>query len=482
MSIVRPAQTYAYPYRELQTSDHLCMWLESERATPGGSLENDKYLTRGNTFSIGTVGMSGYRDYGRRVRIAGSGETLMRDSVWYLRFMRPINPRSYDTRIFLDGAGGKLDVPRANISGTVVAVIRYTLMSVDWDATDDGVDYGAQPAPASGDPYVEVTLSAANGYQVAKRASCIEFANLENKDYYGIKAEVVGISGYSFVETCVCDDIVVPSEIGFESGSGYGPCHEDIDECSGHYVSDGCTYVMDREPYSYSDGCCSVSGYLDGAARCEYTCLPEVPYWDVRCWYQYKDVTVTAISTASAYVTVSGCENCTLRLYSNQPRTEVEVVSRSLSANYATLKTATPHGLIHYGGEGSAVSTSPFQIKGVDSAAAVAIQSTARASNLMTITTASAHGLVVGDYVEVWSSGHSGAVLNVTAPVTANSFRVTSVGTSYTTRTEGGSVRKLVYDAKTWTVVHAVDATTIRYSRMGPNESETPCSGKLIML
>lgn len=477
MSIVRPAQTYAYPYRELQSSDHLGMWLANQRENPGDALVNDKYLIRGNLFTTGNVSSSGYRDYGRRVRLASDGETLMRNSVWYLRFMRPINPRAYDTRIFIDGAGGKLDVPRTYISGAVTAVIRYTLLSVDWDATDEDVDYDNQPTPAGDDPYVEVTLSAANGYQVAKRCSCIEFTNLENKDYYGIKAEVLSLSGYSF--SASCDDVPVPSEIGYVE-SGYYPCHAEHDECTDPYGMPWCTGVYDNVPYSYTYGSCYVSGFIDGAARCEYNCMPEVPYWEVVCWYQFKNVTVTPM--ASVYVTVTGCENCTLRLYSNQPRTEVEVVSRSLSANYATLKTATPHGLIHYGGEGSAVSTSPFQIKGVDSAAAVAIQSTSRASNLMTITTASAHGLVVGDYVEVWSSGHSGAVLNVTAPVTANSFRVTSVGTSYTTRTEGGSVRKLVYDAKTWTVVQVIDETTLRYYRVGPNEAETTCSGKLIML
>jgi hypothetical protein len=450
------------------------MWLTAARSVPFGVLATDKSLLAGGNFYNSTVGQTAFKDFSYRIYLGNSGETLMRDSVWYMRFLQPLNPTTYGTRLFIQGAGGKLDVPRTYISGDVTAVIRYTLMSVDWDATDEDVDYDAQPAPAGDDPYIDITLTAADGYQVAKRSSVLEFSGIANKNYYGIKAEVVSLAGYTFSQIC---DVEIPATIAFGVDSGY------VFECG----SDPCE-SLPCEPssgsYAYTDGGCYVQLTLAEEGDCFYGCEPvefwPPYYWSKTCSYAVTGSTVTPMG--GAYITVSGCDFCSLRIYSHQPPTEIEVVSRSLAANVATLKTATPHGLIHYGGESSTYSTSPSYIQGVDNAAALAIVSTARASNLMTITTADAHGLVVGDYVDVWSSGHSGAVLNVTAPVTANSFRVTSVGTSYTTRAEGGSVRKLVYDARSWTKVEAVDATTISYARTGPNESETPCSGKLIML
>jgi hypothetical protein len=453
------------------------MWLSSKRDVPAGALVNDKSLLSSSSFSSGAYYESGYKDFSHRIFIGPGVETVMRDSVWYMRFIQPINPTTYGTRLFLEGAGGKLAVPRTYITGDVTAVMRYTLLSVDWDATDAGVDYDAQPAPAGDDPYVEVTLTAADGYAVAKRASVLEFSGIGDKLYYGLKAEIISVSGYVFPP--VCTDIVIPATVSFgDSGSIWGGCGPPppIDPCTSY----PCPLVAG---HGYEDSGCYVSLTLDPVGTCSYTCEddtedPPVGHYNYVCTYTVTGSTVTPVGGGD-YITVSGCDYGALRLYSHQPPTEIEVVSRSKSADYATLKTATPHGLIGYA---ASLATSPEYITGVSDSVGVGIASTARASNMVTVTTVEAHGLAVGDYAEIYGSFSTGRYYYVYAPVTGNTFRVSSAGTDYATRAEGGNARRLAYEVKSWTSVRVIDDTTIRYYHPGPNESETPCSGKLVML
>lgn len=466
MSILRAAPSYAYSFREPQQTGHYSVCLSSTIPSYGAPATYEKREYNGIWFYTGQVTDSYYRAPGRSVVLTTSGEYTSVDRVWYLRFQQPINPKSYCTRLYVDGAGGKLNVPRAYVTGDVTAVIRYTLMSVDWVPTSASFKYDNQPTPGGDDPHIDVTLTAGDGYQVAKRCSVLEFTGLEYKDYYGVKVEVLSLTGYT-LDSSGCDDIVIPEYITYaDSGTIYGRCFPDYPECEINPCLPGVGI------YTYQDGPCFVRLTLGGPPECTYLCEPIddfFVYWSKDCSYPVIGSEVTFF--ASPTITVSCCDFGKLRIYTNQPRTEVEVVRRSLTSNYATLKTAAPHGLYAY----------PEVIVGVDSTNPVQIASTSRSANYVTVTTATPHGLVAGDNVQLWGSSFPGTYHTVYAPVTASSFVVYSAGTSYATRPEGGSVRKYMYD-RSGSGITVVDATTVRYYCVGPNEAETPCSGKLIML
>lgn len=405
------------------------------------------------------------------------------DSLSFLRFIRPINPVTYGSRIIIRGAGGRMT---SAAQGEVTAVIRYTLMSVNWDETVAGFTYTNQPAPAADDPYIEIELKS-NGISggtpygdLCHITKTIEFTDVEDKLYYGIKSEIKSVTGGEVVVDC--SSVEVPTSV-VTGAVSYSMPGQVCEFALPSLCTDPSVQCPAGGAYSYYEGSCYVEGTL-GAGTCEPFCdeFEEngewVTYYGHTCTHPFNLVSITGY--ASANIKVDMHEDCRVHIYGTQPKTELVVNSRRTASNLGYITTADPHGLSTH----PTMSQYPCGANGIDSKTPISITHSSRTGGYVTLTVPG-HGLSAGDYVQVVGSrcGITDSIPRYIYSVAGDTIRIASTGDNYSITADAGVVWRVFYDqVSMWGALTVMDANTLRFSRTGANESLTTCGGVLYLM
>lgn len=482
MTDLRPCRVKGDGFlRQYQELWHTNSVLSAISTYPGTA----KYKYNSHTNKVSNFGTDQTTKIAHYIRFSpGGAKDVYHDSFGFLRFVKPVDAAAYTSRIILRGAGASVSVQRpgtypVGIIGEITVIVRHTLMSVSWDETLAGMTYDNPPVPDPSDPYVDVTIVLDESSGTSSQTSAIEFTGLGAKLYYGVKSEILSVTGGEM--SVDCSEATAPESFSYIVYSDT-------------YPGQACEYILPTlctetecggvEPIQYQDPAhpwCMIYGTL-GVGTCSASCEEYelngmwYTYWTVTCTQPFTVTSVVPFS--SSLLKVDLATDCRVLLYGDQPRTEIAVASRTTASNVATLVTATPHGLSKL----TSTSQPPAAIDGVDDRTYTVITHTSRTGGLLTIT-APGHGLSAGNYVRIDGTlaQFSDATARYVYSVSGDTFRVASSGDAYATRSDSGVCWRRVYDTVggSFTVVNS---TTVRYSVTGPNEGTTPCTGAIYVM
>jgi len=495
--LIRPQVLKRAPYRQV---DKQCVFTYLHKNIVTGVISKTNIASRAEQF----LGDQLYC-YWRRTKVADGSISAEERQIALCKFNHPINPLTSFTRIMLDKAGIVTSVDRQTlecappgskpvIQGVVTATIRYTLMSVDWNY--DTITYNSPPAAALDDPYLEITkeindlglavydaLSSGSGLMVFpdfnNELFLHEFTGLQNKLYYGIKAEVTALSGGTISDPCNAGAVVCPTEIVTQGGS--------------------CDPGYEGTPVSVSmGGCCFCNGTVGAFLRAE------IVDGELFCYYAFTANNITGHPLHSGTIKA---ESKTTALYGGthrpwpmiltfSPQKVIKIISRSRADNVATITLESAHGLKHLGDPGMPGSTfnRPTLIRGINTSAILNVATRSRTDNVAELTFASPHGLSTGQWVRVWEMPidycHLWRLVTVVNPTT---LRYSSIGVNEAVVASPGKVQLNDFDRPTkfaWNasfgglpvgVSAFPDNTTMKYMTSGANLGAQACEGYLYL-
>jgi hypothetical protein len=159
------------------------------------------------------------------------------------------------------------------------------------------------------------------------------------------------------------------------------------------------------------------------------------------------------------YAGEGSSENTTYNAVTSLDSVSVKVTTAALTSNVVTLTSSTAHGFI---------TGQSLTVSGVDTQ--FTVTNKALTSNVATLTTASAHGYIVGDTITVigvdstfnTASAAITAVASTTVSYAVTAADVTSVASS------GGIVERVLFDG-TYTIASTPSTTTLTYAKTHAN-------------